>query len=113
MSQPMLQGSGQWQYRLYTVEHIPFEAFPSYSEGGPATVTHTGWAVSAVKLYSEETSAASHEDGAHVLNVYRLEGSKLVNHPLDGTQYPSSREAKKAAYAAGLLAFQVYERNAA
>jgi hypothetical protein len=31
---------GDHRYRLYTVDHLPFDALPSYADGGPFPVVH-------------------------------------------------------------------------
>lgn len=118
MSKPELQGfSKERQYRLYTVEHVPFETFPAYAEGGPATTAHTEWSVSGSYLNRalSSPSVVAADDGLYTLHVYRFEGSVTasIKHELDGTKYATDREATKAAYEAGVLAFMVYERDEA
>ena len=95
-------------YRLYTVEHIPFDAVPSYRDGGPGTVVVDGWCCS--------TTGWDHQ-GSVTANAFRFTSPDITTpperHPLDGTKYPTQADAKRAQYEAGLLAFMVYEKDAA
>ncbi len=95
------------RYRLYTIAHLPFDALPSYAEGGPAKVVLDPWDVST-------TSPTEGEGGRVTLNVYPATSRQTgERHPLDGTRYDDREDADRAAYDAGLLAFMVYERDAA
>ncbi|MFI7608467.1 hypothetical protein ACIBTV_25405 [Micromonospora sp. NPDC049366] len=121
-SLPPLQGQtwdnfdGRW--RLYTVEHLSFDALPECGKGGPAKVAATNWTVSASSVSRALSSpgVVAADDGMHTLQVIRLcgpTGSDIEQHPLNGTKYASADEAWRAAYGAGLLGFMVYEGDAA
>lgn len=108
---PPLQGvcspTYDGRYRLYTVDHLPFDALPAYSDGGPAMVAVGEWCVSYVVDHST--------DWACTLKVYRAAGAAGTadeHHPLYGATYTDIRDAERAAYEAGALAFAVYERDA-
>lgn len=94
-------------YRLYDRTHCDFDDFPSYREGGPATVVHAGWGVSYSMPHGDEKRVE--------LNAYKYEGEEegFAKHELDGTFYDTMEDATRAAFEAGLLAFMVYERDAA
>lgn len=126
---PDLQGE-QWasgydgRHRLYTHEHIAFDALPDYREGGPATVTNGDWSMSVssvcVALSSPSVAAEALANPAtrYTLNASRdghYEAGRYVSerHPLDGTTYASDRAARRAAFDAGIIAYMVYERDAA
>lgn len=137
-TKPAIQGRGpsapgdyDGRYRLYTVDHVPFDRFPSYSDGGPSTVTHNGWNISTsstCRVFSSPSVVAA-DDGMHTLRVTRdgryvdtgvigphgtpVKEYVVTRHPLDGTKYATKRDADRAAYEAGALAFMVYEKNAA
>lgn len=121
MERPELQGE-DWgwtdgRYRLYTVDHVPFDFFPEYPEG-PASVVHTTWCKSTSRLdrFFSSPSVVAADDGLVTLNVYRFSGPTDrtgERHPLDGTKYATTRDADRAAYEAGVTAFMVYERDAA
>lgn len=106
-SLPTLKGSGfRGGYRMYTVDHIPFDALPAYSDGGPGMATHNGWCV-------------SYEMGGEpgvVLHVYRsYADSEPVpgkHHALYGTRYDDEQSARRAAYEAGAVGFQVFDEHA-
>lgn len=106
------------RYRLYTVDHLPFDALPSYGDGGPAKVVLDPWGTSTSSLcgFMSSPSVAAADDGMVTLNVYRVDSpasQPMVRHPLDGTRYATTRDADRAAYEAGVTAFMVYEREAA
>lgn len=113
---PALKGDGR--YRVYTVEHLPFDALPAYDEGGPATVRGDEWNVSTSHLSAAfaSPSVVAADDGMYTLSVFKFThpggGADLVRHPLDGTKYATRRDANRAAYEAGLLGFMVYESDA-
>ena len=105
-------------YRLITVAEAPFDAFPPYSEGGPAKVTNTEYSVSTSSLCGVLSSpeVVQRDDRKHTLNLSRrVPGLPLSDpgayekHPLDGTKYATQRDADRAAYEAGALAFMVYD----
>lgn len=112
---------GDGRYRLYTIEHLPFDALPSYSDGGPATVTNDGWSMSTssnCRIFSSPSVNAA-DDRMHTLRLtthpvgvpWSLEND--VKHPLNGTKYATAADAKRAAYEAGGIGFMVYNRDAA
>lgn len=114
------QVEGVTRYRLYAREHIDFDALPSYHDGGPAMVVINGYQTSTSNLSGFSSAAAlSADDGKYTLNLskpVRGPGGGIAGfdkHALDGTKYDTAREASRAAYDAGALAFMVYERNAA
>lgn len=92
-------------YRLLTVKDVPFDAFPTYRNGGPAKVVVTG--------ASTSYTTGGGQPGAR-LSAYvgREGGAPGEPHPLNGTRYPSVEDAERAAYDAGLTAFMVYDRDA-
>lgn len=111
---PELKGSSlHGGYRLYTRDELPFDDVPAVIDGGPATVVIDGWGVS----YSTNIEwpggrpNAAETDGRWQLKAYKFEGPEegFARHEIDGTIYEDRREATRAAYEAGLLAFMVYE----
>lgn len=94
------------QYRLYTNEFADFDDFPEYPEG-PGLVVVGGWGVS----YS---TGGLDDDGRVTLRAYKCEGPEegFLDHELYGTKYDTRREASRAAFDAGLLAYMVYEDHA-
>jgi hypothetical protein len=109
---PPLLGDGR--YRLFTATHAPFDTFPPPPHPRPALVTVDPWGVSYAhlnRLFSSPSVVAA-DDGLVTLHAYRPDGPRrLIHHELDGTRYPTVRDAQRAAYDAGLLAFMVYERK--
>lgn len=109
---------GPRPYRLWTVEHIEFDALPAYRDGGPAMVTVTPWYVSTSSLCPvfSSPSVVAADDGMVTLNIHRvcheLPGYVTEGHVLDGTKYPTDREANRAAFRGGCLAFMVYDDEA-
>lgn len=100
-------GGYDGRYRLYTVEHLPFDALPAYVDGGPAKVVLYRWATST-------TFPTYVEGGGCTLDVtLNVSGPDGFRHPLDGTVYATIRDAEQAVYEAGATAFMVYEREAA
>ena len=92
------------RYRLYTVASgIDFDVMPTVAEGGPALVTVSGWRI----VYS----TSSDRDG-YTLGAWRGDPFQPIRHQLDGTEYPTLRDAERAAWAAGLAGFMVYETRA-
>jgi hypothetical protein len=122
-SLPQLQGSIEpWRdgrYRVYTVEHIEFDALPQYSDGGPAMIALGAYNVSYRTLDRMFSSAAviAADDGMHVLSIfttlYDADGmyAGSAKHELDGTRYPTQLDARRAAFEAGAIGFMVYERD--
>jgi hypothetical protein len=113
---PDAAGSG---YRLYTIQHVPFDRFPVHEDGGPALVPHGPWRVSYSRhvRVSFSPAIAARGDGKVGLSVHRFEGNDpvggaIVRSELDGTRYPTGREATRAAYEGGYLAFMVPEQDA-
>jgi hypothetical protein len=121
-SQPELRGmqtaSYDGRYRLYTADHLPYDALPRYRDGGPATVTLEPWSVSYSgldRMFSSR-SVVEADDGQWELHVYRvISQSPYANekHPLYGTKYPTMDDASRAAYEAGCLGLMIYEKDAA
>lgn len=108
------------RYRLYTAEHVAFDALPTYRDGGPARVAHTDWSSSTSSLCRglSSPSVVAASDGRITINSTRgghyEDGQYVVErHPLDGTHYATQTEANRATFEGGLTAFMVYERNAA
>lgn len=103
-------------YRLFTIEHVPFGHFPTYAEGGPATVSHTKWTTSltgpATGLYIDEIKGDPrwtvnvHYNPCQMGQVYDPE--KTEYHSLDGQKFDTKEEADRAKYEAGLIAYMVY-----
>ncbi len=110
---------GDWRYRIYTDScGVPFDAVPEYSDGGPATVAHSGWCVSYTSLCAalSSPSVVAQDNGRVTLRAFKsalddptVEG---VRHSLHGIEYATQRDASRAAYEAGLLGFMVWERDA-
>jgi hypothetical protein len=98
---PPLEGVSRRKYRCYGIEHVPFDTYPDYWDGGPSIVVRDGWGVS----YRSGGGIQGYE-----LRAYRVPfpGAK---HELHGTRYADQRSATRAAYEAGLLAFLVYEES--
>ena len=90
-------------YRLYTVHYLPYDAVPSYMDGGPAKVVLEPWATTRVHPSSRADFQCS-------LKAYNPTTGE--RHPLDGTLYDSSEAADRAAYEAGLTAFFIPEDKA-
>ena len=91
------------RYRQWTHAHgLEFDDLPSHEQGGPALVGN-GW----------DCSIEPRNDGEYGLRAVRGPATALETHPLDGHIFPTLRDARRAAYTAGLLAYQVYERDAA
>ena len=116
-------GSYDGRYRLYTVEHLPFDALPGYSHGGPSTVVTDGWSMSTSSIcrFLSSASVAAADDGKHTLSLRRLRDGADHNsydpeawekHELDGGRYALRSDASEAAYNVGALAFMVYHRDA-
>lgn len=115
---PELRGSvtGDYdgRYRLYTVAEVPFGTFPEYPSG-PGRVVIDGWHMSTSSLSRafSSPSVVTADDGMHTLSLSRHdETGERMRHELDGTKYPTSEGASRAAYEAGCLAYMVYERDA-
>ena len=125
---PEIQGGVEsWgydgRYRLYTNEHVEFDALPPYADGGPAMVVVDGYSMSTsnVSGFSSRAVLAA-DDGMFTLNLSMPirdgVGSmapilRFDKHELDGTKYATRHDASRAAFDAGTLAFMVYERDAA
>ncbi|MBQ1048458.1 hypothetical protein KBX50_08265 [Micromonospora sp. C51] len=92
------------RYRVYTREHLPFDALP---EGHPGALVSLDWSVAVTRegRCGEYTYAV----GA----VRLVDGKDLVQHALEGTPCESYRDGYRIAYEAGLLGFMVYEYDAA
>ena len=100
-------------YRLYTIEHLPFDHWGE-GETRPRTVVTDGWGKSTTgydRLFGAILGAEVPERPDEVtLNVYRVPFSPDdERHPLDKTVWPTKRDADRAAYEAGITAFMVYE----
>ena len=108
IAKPSIEGTsdkwGDGRYRVYTIEHIPFDTLSPWNAGGPRMVTIDGWGVSK-DGYKDVT-----------LSVFRFDHmtrSSATPHPtLDGATYATFLDADRAAYEAGVLGFMVYERDA-
>jgi hypothetical protein len=93
------------RYRIYTIASgIAFDSVPAYGQGGPAQVAFGDWNVS--------TTHSSDRPDVHTLSVWRGDACKPTRHQLDGTDYPTRRDADRAAYNAGVSGFMVYEKHA-
>jgi hypothetical protein len=125
---PALQGeifTGGYdgRYRLYTVAELPFDALPSYRDGGPGRVVINGWSTSSARLCRVFSSASVIAADDHMVTVRATRGGcnnagrycpELVeHHALNGAKFATDREADQAVYEAGLTAFMVYEKQAA
>lgn len=105
------------RYRLYTVSELPFfDLLPDV--GGPHLAVLDGWQVSTERCYWSLTMPSdlfSGDSGEDTLNIRRSSRSLQHDapHPLDGTKHPTYRDAMRAAYNAGVMAYMVYERHAA
>jgi hypothetical protein len=117
-SVPKLQSDGR--YRLYTSEHLDFDALPSYRDGGPSLVVVDGYCMStsSVSGFSSRAVLAA-DDGMHTLSLskpvrgFEWDITRRDKHPLDGTKYATAPDARRAAFDAGAMAYMVYERDAA
>lgn len=101
------------RYRVVTVAYLPFDALPQYP-AGPALVTVGGWNTSTSSLSPLSSPTVIAVDNSKVtLNVFRMHGDAvhITSHELDGTQYPTRRDADRAAYNAGVTGFMVYEHD--
>ena len=104
MDAPVLIAGANGGYRLYTVEHLPFDALPEYMDGGPPLVVIDPWAVS-TSFPTDDSDGPQYTLHARTVD--------MEPHPLNGSRYATRRDADRAVYDAGLLAFMVYEREAA
>lgn len=100
---------GDYRYRLYTVAELPFEAMLGRRDGGPGMAVIDGWAVG----YTGTKPARLNARRGGYTEEGRYDPNLVERHELDGVEYPTMRDAERAAYDAGLLAFMVYERDAA
>jgi hypothetical protein len=102
---PPMQG---WQHpgsfdsrcRLWTVNEVPYGRFPTFADGGPATVCYGDWNV------SYRTN-----DGKPTIKVFKVISQspyQSERHPLDGTEYDTFDDAQRVAYEAGVIAYLVY-----
>lgn len=92
-------------YWLVYATDLPWDAFPTYDQGGPATVAADGWCCS-TSFPADHASGTGHRvNGFKVLseNPYRSE-----RHWLDGAVFPTREQANRAQYEAGLTARFVY-----
>lgn len=99
------------RYTLYTIaDGVPFYASFDQAQR-PAMVTCTEWSVSRTsvcRMFSSP-SVVARDDGMVTLNAFRFDAqNNTIRHELDGTRYPTDRDAQRAAYDAGLLAHMVY-----
>lgn len=100
------------RFRLWKVSDAPFDFFSPYEEGGPGTTAHTAWSVSVTTSY--EDPACQAQIGKPTLNIRkRLMDNSLCRHPLDGTEWETRRDANRAAYEAGVIAFMVHVKDEA
>jgi hypothetical protein len=102
------------RYRLWTVANgIDFDDMPPYGEGGPATVAVDGWHMSTSSLSAllSTPSVVAADDGKVTLHLWRGDPHDAGHHPLHGTKYDTHRDANRAAYEVGGLAFMVYEKH--
>lgn len=109
MDKPDITGSFT-RYRVWTVNHIPYDHIPRYADGGAAIVVLDGWSTSTSSLnlgmsYGLDPATV---DRRHTLHISQWDGSRQIGtHPLDGTRYDTREEADRAAYDAGLTGFFV------
>lgn len=104
------------RYRLWTAAHgLAFDAVPRYADGGPATAALDAWVVSTESLcrVTSSPSAVAADDRMHTLSAWRGDPFAPELHPLHGSKYPTSEDASRVAYEAGLIGFMVYQRDAA
>lgn len=117
---PIIQSvPGSRPYRLYTIEHVPYGAFPRYRDGGPSMVAYDGWSVST----SSQTTAfgGTITEPGHKVRVMRnpcrlgepYDATKTEQHPIDGQVFATDDEAVQAQYEAGVLAYMVFEPGSA
>jgi hypothetical protein len=93
------------RYRLYTIASgVDFDSMPEYADDGPALVAVGDWHVS--------TSSGGGRPDVHTLHVWRGDPFASTRHRIDGTEYPTRRDADRAAYDAGVHGFMVYEKYA-
>lgn len=108
-----------WSYRVYGIEHLPFNALPAWRDGGPATVARDGWSKSTSSRCRalSSPSVIAGDDGMTTLNLRRLDPANPngpgIPHELNGTRYALQSDADRAAYEAGATGFMVYTREAA
>lgn len=111
------------RYRLYTHENVAFDDVTPYGEGGPSLVAHSDWHTSTSstsRLFSSREVVAL-DDGMHTVRASReghyemVDGEQryvTVKHDLDGQKFATKRDADRAKFDAGLVAFMVYDRKA-
>lgn len=88
-------------YWLVTAADLPWDAFPTFDEGGPACVAADGWGTST-------SYPADHATGTgRRVNGYAVPYTG-VRHWLDGAVFPTREQAVRAQYEAGLTARFVY-----
>lgn len=95
---PPVFGEGLNRRRSYTVDALPFDAFERAGRARPGTVP-------AGVLHVEYVAGP--------LAVTVRAGYLLSTHELDGAEYPTLPAAERALYEGGVLAFRVYEADAA
>ena len=103
------------RYALVGVADAPFDALPSYREGGPSTVVVNGWCTSVGHLDRVLSSpeAVAADDGMHTIRAHRdaLDGQGITYHALHGTRWALASDANEALYNAGLNARMVYVKD--
>lgn len=89
-------------WTLKTVVNVPFGTYPPYPTG-PALVAHGGWNTSC--------TTGGDIDGVRVgaFKVITENPWTTERHELDGQIFPTSEEANRAKYEAGLIAYMVYD----
>lgn len=102
-----------FRFRVWKAEHgVSYDDLPRYDQGGPAIVSVYDWFVSQTVPSGWSPAVAHVHDGKTVLNVWRGDYRAPQRHPLDGTRYDTQQDAHRAAFAANLIGFMVYETQA-
>jgi hypothetical protein len=88
-------------YTLKTITDTPYGTYPPFEDGGPAMVQNEDW----------QTSTSTRKEGARVsaFKVVCHESSQTTRHALDGQNFPTAEDARRAQYEAGLIAYMVYD----
>ncbi len=112
-SRPPAHGKEYWhlnmRYRLWTAATgLRFDDMRV--DDGPSVVpVDSGWHVSYTVPMGWTPALADVHDGKVELLVWRGDYRDPERHPLNGSRHDTMRDAHRAAYEAGLIAFMIYE----
>lgn len=107
---PIVKGA-LTEYRLWTVQHIPFDRF---ERGNPPLVVIDDWSISTesgLRLVYDGFDPEPLYGGMVQLNAHRIiswNPYQVEYHELHLSRYATRRDAERAAYEAGLMAYMIY-----